>query len=564
MSTSLTLTHISKSFGLQRVLNDISLTLSSGDRFGLVGMNGAGKSTLLKIIAGELDPDSGAVGLGPRMELGYLPQVLQAAEDETIAGLIEVALTPLRRLEESMRALELQMATATADLDAIMDSYGETAERFERAGGYEIEHRVGLVLTGLGVSDLPRERTVATLSGGERARIGLALLLLQSPDLLLLDEPTNHLDAASLDWLESYLAAYRGAMLVVSHDRVFLNSTVNAIVEIDEHTRSAKRYSGNYDAYRAAKLLERRQWEQTYKTQQEDLKALRQEIKVGARQNNNYRSHTDNDKFVRNIKRATHDDTVSRRIRLAEEKLKRLEAELVPEPPDPLRFNADFDPNELKGRAPLYVSGLTKRYGDRAVVNDVSFTLDVRSRVVLVGPNGAGKSTLLKLLAGLETPDGGDIIASGGLNIGYLDQEGTRFDPGMTLFEAYRNGLPGDDQQNKATLIVSGLFRYEDFDKPVAALSSGQQRKLAIARLIAQRANLLLLDEPTNYVSFDVLEGFEAALADFPGPVIAVSHDRRFLERFGGELWELVEGALVRHTGTYAEVRAERALAFGE
>ena len=562
MSTCLTLSHVSKSFGLQRVLNDVSLTLSTGDRYGLVGMNGAGKSTLLKIIAGELAADAGAVALGPRMELGYLPQVLQTADDETIAGLVAGALAPLRRLEEQMRALERQMATATDDLNAVMESYGDVSERFERAGGYDMDHRVDLVFAGLGVSDLPRERTVATLSGGERARVGLALLLLQSPDLLLLDEPTNHLDAASLDWLEGYLTAYRGAMLVVSHDRVFLNGTVNAIVEIDEHTRNAKRYSGNYDAYRAAKQLERRQWEITYRTQQEELKLLRKEIKEGARQNNNYRSHTDNDKFVRNIKKATHDNTVSRRIRLAEEKLKRLEAALVPEPPDELRFNADFDPERLKGRAPLYVSGLTKRYGDRAVVKDVSFTLDAHSRVVLVGPNGAGKSTLLKLLAGLEKPDSGEIVASGGVNIGYLDQEGTRFDSGMTLFEAYRHGLPGDDQQNKATLIVSGLFRYEDFDKPVAALSSGQQRKLAIARLIAGRANLLLLDEPTNYVSFDVLEAFESALADFPGPVIAVSHDRRFLERFGGALWELVEGALVRHTGTYAEVRAERALAF--
>jgi macrolide transport system ATP-binding/permease protein len=562
MSTCLTLSHLSKTFGLQRVLNDVSLTLGSGDRLGLVGMNGAGKSTLLKIIAGVLPPDTGTVTLAPRMELGYLPQVLQTGDAETIAGLIAGALAPLRLLEAEMRALEHQMASATDDLDPIMQRYGDVAERFERAGGYDADHHVEIVLAGLGVDTLPRERTVATLSGGERSRVGLALLLLQSPDVLLLDEPTNHLDVASLNWLEGYLAAYRGAMLVVSHDRVFLNSTVNAIVEIDEHTRQIKRYTGNYDAYRAAKLLERRQWELTYRTQQDELKLLRKEIREGAHRNNNYRAHTDNDKFVVNIKKATHDNTVSRRIRVAEEKLKRLEAELVPEPPDDLRFNADFDPNRLKGRAPLYVSGLTKRYGDCVILNDLHFTLDTQSRVVLVGPNGAGKSTLLKLLAGLEKPDSGEITASGGVNIGYLDQEGTRFAPGMTLFEAYRSGLPGDDQQNKATLIVSGLFRYEDFDKPVGALSSGQQRKLAIARLIAGRANLLLLDEPTNYVSFDVLEAFESALADFPGPVVAVSHDRRFLERFGGELWELADGALLRHTGTYAEVRAERALAF--
>jgi macrolide transport system ATP-binding/permease protein len=558
MSTCLILQHISKSFGLQRVLNDVSLTLSDGQRLGLVGMNGAGKSTLLKIIAGELEPDGGSVMLAPRRTLGYLPQTMQSREDATILELIEAALAPVRGLEADMRALEERMATATDDLDAVMETYGDVSESFERAGGYDLDYRVDQVLAGLGVDALPRDRTVATLSGGERARVGLALLLLQSPDVLLLDEPTNHLDAASLTWLEKYLAAYKGAMLVVSHDRTFLNETVNVIVEIEEHTRNAKRYTGNYDAYWAAKLVERRQWEQLYENQQEELKSLRKQIKETARNNNNYRAHTDNDKFVIHIKKSTHDNTVARRVHNAEERLKRLEEELVAEPPDVLRFQADFDPERLTGRAPLSVSGLRKAYGNRVVLDNVSFTLGARSRIVLVGPNGAGKSTLLRLLAGLETPDAGDIAYNGGVTVGYLEQEGKQSSAAMTLFEAYRDGLPGDDQQNKATLIVSGLFRYEDFDKPVNALSSGQQRKLAVARLIAQKANLLLLDEPTNYVSFDVLEAFEAALADFPGPVVAVSHDRRFLERFGGELWELVEGRLVRHTGSYAEVAAER------
>ncbi|MFO7320353.1 MAG: ABC-F type ribosomal protection protein [Chloroflexota bacterium] len=546
MTTVLSITYLSKTFGLQQVLNNVTWTLSAGDRVGLVGVNGAGKSTLLKIIARELEPDSGEVRVAPGMVLGYLPQTLDGEDITSIGDLIAESQTRLREMEQRLRALEQQMARPDDNLDDVLAEYGELAEAFERYGGYELDYRVDMVLDGLGVGHLDRTRSFSTLSGGEQARVGLALLLLRAPDILLLDEPTNHLDAASLDWLERYLAAWRGAMIVVSHDRMFLNRTVNSIVEIDEHTHTATRYPGDYDAYLQAKAAALEAWKQTYKRQQEELKALRIEIKEGAHRNNNYRAHTDNDKFIPFARRQNHDRTVSKRVRAAEQKLKRLEAELVPEPPEPLRFEADFDPARLKGRAPLYVSGLAKGYGERTLFRDVTFTLGVHSRIAITGPNGAGKSTLLRVLAGLEQPDAGEIMIAGGVTIGYLDQAGTRFDPEMRVLDAYRSGLPGEEQQHKATLLKTGLFRYQDFDKRVGELSSGQQRKLQIARLMAERANLLLLDEPTNYVSFDVLEAFEDALKTFPGPVIAVSHDRRFLERFGGERWELNNGELNR------------------
>ena len=558
MSAYLTIQHISKAYAFHQILSDVSFVVNPGERIGLVGANGVGKSTLLKIVIGEIEPDTGAVILAPDHKLGYLAQVIEGFDDQTLDALIAASVARLRQLETRMRDLEGQMTQVSgAALDEIMIQYGEASDQFERYGGYDIEYRIDIVLQGLGVAHLGRERPFGTLSGGEKARVGLALLLLQSPDVLLLDEPTNHLDFATMKWLEDYLRSYRGAILVVSHDREFLNRIATAIVEIDEHSRSAKRYSGNYDTYQRAKLQERLKWVHDYAQQQEEIKALRIEIKQTAHQNSNYRAHTDNDKFVLGIKRATHADTVSKRVRSAEEKLKRIEDDPIPQPPEELKFEATFDPQALKGRMPLIVSRVSKRYGDKTVLNGVSFTLSQKGRVVLVGVNGAGKSTLLRILTGFEKPDSGEVYLNPAVKIGYLDQEGRTLDPTLTVFEAYQQGLEGSEQALKSILLQSGLFRYDDLDKLVGVLSAGQQRKLQIARLIADQANLLILDEPTNYVSFDVLEELEAALKLFPGPVVAASHDRRFIAQFGGEVWSLEDGHLsVDGYAKYVETQA--------
>ncbi len=545
MPAYLTLQHLSKTYGFQPILNDVSLVVNAGERIGLVGANGVGKSTLLKIVTGEVEADSGSVTLASGHKLGYLAQIIEGYDDQTLDALIAASVAELHALEARMRQLEQAMTTTSGDtLDAVMIEYGDASEQFERYGGYDLDYRVDIVLGGLGVAHIARDRVFGTLSGGEKARVGLALLLLQSPDVLLLDEPTNHLDFATMRWLENYLRGYRGAILAVSHDREFLNHVATAIVEIDEHSRAAKRYSGDYDNYHRAKAQEREKWERDYANQQEELKALRLALKQTARQNSNYRAHTDNDKFVRNFKKANHDETVSQRVNAVEEKLRRIEDNPIPQPPDVLRFQAEFDPAALKGRMPITVSGLNKRYGDRTILDELTFVVGPHSRIVLVGPNGAGKSTLMRLLTGYERPDSGEVHISPGARVGYLDQEGRTLDASMTVFEAYRHGLDSMDQQLKATLLTSGLFRYDDLDQRVGVLSAGQQRKLQIARLIAGRANLLVLDEPTNYVSLDVLEELETALKAFPGPVIAASHDRRFIQQFGGEVWTLEDGHL--------------------
>jgi macrolide transport system ATP-binding/permease protein len=548
MTAYLTIQHVAKSYSFHHILNDVSFVVNAGERIGLVGANGVGKSTLLKIVTGEIESDGGAVTLAPERRLGYLAQVIEGYDDQTLDALIAASVAAIHALEARLRALERQMPHADGgDLDRIMQEYGDASDQFERYGGYDLDYRIDTVLDGLGVAQIARDRVFGTLSGGEKARVGLALLLLQSPDVLLLDEPTNHLDFTTMAWLESYLQKYRGAILVVSHDRQFLNRIATAIVEIDEHSRAAKRYSGDYDSYQRAKAQERLKWARDYAAQQEEIKELRLAIRQTARQNQNYRAHTDNDKFVIYIKQQTHAETVSKRVKVAEEKLRRIEADPIPEPPDELRFEATFDPQALKGRVPLMVSHLGKRYGDKTVLDDVSFAVDLHSRIVLVGVNGAGKSTLMRILTGYEAPDSGQVYVNPAAKIGYLDQEGRTLDPALTVFEAYAQGLDGTEQALKSILLQSGLFRYDDIDKRVSMLSAGQARKLQIARLIAGGANLLVLDEPTNYVSFDVLEELETALTMFPGPVIAASHDRRFIEKLaqsGGQVWALEDGHL--------------------
>lgn len=545
----LSTSHLSKFYGDRQVLKDVSLSLYPGDHVGLVGANGAGKSTLIKILAGEIAADSGDVKRMDDLEIGYLPQTLASAVGKSVDNLIAESLGSLHALEARLRQLERQMNEDVADMDAVLAAYAETTERFERRGGYEIGHQLEIVLSGLDVADIERSRPVETLSGGEKTRLCLAALLLRSPDLLLLDEPTNHLDFAALEWLEGYLADYRGGLLVVSHDRHFLNQTVKSILEVNEFSGEVSEYSGNYDTYAAIKAHERIKWIEAYTEQQDEIVALRLAIKGKARQVAHNRAPRDGDKFLKHFKRERVETAIARNVASAEERLRRIEADPIPEPPDRLNINPDFDPRTLTSASPLTASMLSKFYGDEVILNDVSFALSPHSRVVIVGPNGAGKTTLLRILAGLAMPNEGEVIRAGSVVIGYLDQEQETLDDDATLFDVYRQGIPGHFEELKTALLRYHLFTWPDLLKPVRTLSIGQKRKLQIARLMATGANLLLLDEPTNHISFDVLEEFEQALIDFPGPVLAVSHDRRFIQRFADEVWEVRHGHLIRYPG---------------
>ncbi len=541
----LSLERITKSYDPTTVLDGVSVILNDGDRVALVGANGSGKSTLLRILTGEVEPDGGVVRIADGVELGYLPQQPPDAGKLSPADLLAESVGGLRTLERRLRALEDVMTSATGpELEAATAEYGDVLDRFERRGGYELEHRTEEVLAGLGLAHLPRDQAFVTLSGGEKTRVLLAGLLLRSPDVLLLDEPTNHLDAASTDWLEGYLARYRGAFLVVSHDRRFLNAVATTILELDEHTRALTTYPGNYDAYRAAKAAEQERIERDYEREQEEVKALRRAIKTTGRQVSHARPPTDNDKFARHFFREQVDRAVSRNVRNAEERLRRIEADPAPKSARALRINPDFDPSTFRSEVAIGLENVTVRLGGRAILDGVSLVVGPRDRVVVVGENGVGKSTLLNVIAGRLRPDAGAVRVASAARIGYLDQDGRDDDPSVTLLEAYRRDLPGSDEDIANGLFRHGFFRRDDAARPVGRLSLGQRRKLQVARLVAERANLLLLDEPTNHLSFDVLEALEEALRTFPGPVVAVSHDRWFIERFGGTFLELRAGRL--------------------
>ncbi|HEY7346679.1 MAG TPA: ABC-F family ATP-binding cassette domain-containing protein [Ktedonobacterales bacterium] len=542
--------HLSKTFGINLTLDDLSFSVGAGDRVGVVGMNGVGKSTLLNILAGQETQDAGTVALDAGAEMAYLPQATPIFFGRTIDDLILESVGNLRQLEARMGELEREMAGADEDrAAALLEEYALVSTRFQDRGGYDLEYRIDAILAGLGIAHLPRTREVETLSGGEKARVGMATLLLRSPDLLLLDEPTNHLDAGALEWLEGYLAGFGGALLAVSHDRQFLNRVVNRIFEIDEHTRRLKKYEGDYDAYAGAKVTERAKWEEDYERQQEEIKALRLRMRETGRQVAHNRAPKDGDKYIYNFKGGGVQKAISRNVRAAEEQLKRIEADPILKPPRPLRFYPRFDARRLRSDSVITVEHVNKGYDGRVILRDVSFRVASDARIMLVGPNGVGKTTLLRLLLGLDTPDAGSVRVTGSAQLGYLPQE-PLLDTGQTILGAYRQVVAGYDEQLIAGLLERGLFRLEDMPKLVGQLSVGQRRKLEIARLMAMQPNALLLDEPTNYVSLDVLEAFEAAVLAFPGPVIVVTHDRWFMQRFGGERWELVDGRLIgEHMG---------------
>ncbi len=543
--------NLSKAYGDNVVLNHISFTLAYGQKLGLVGANGVGKSTLMKILVGEVEADEGTVRVASGAEMGYLAQTLSGAETQTITQLIDATLGNMRQIETRLRHLEAAMAQPSDGLDALLAEYSELAEQFERRGGYELDHRLDQVMAGLGVAHLARDRRVATLSGGEKARVGLAALLLAAPDLLLLDEPTNHLDFVALAWLESYLKEYQGGVLVVSHDRQFLNQTVTTLVEIAEHSRAAKQYTGNYDFYAQVKVQERMKWVADYWAQQEEIWELRKLMKTKARVNPFARAPRDNDKFAFTFKAEKMQVSLSRNIRSAEEKLQRIEEDPIPKPPQELKINPDFDPQMLTSKTPITVTSMRKAYGKQVVLENVSCTIEPQSRIVIIGPNGAGKSTLLKIMAGSVLPDSGSVEVAPSVVIGHLDQEQETLVTVGSLFDVYRNGRIGDREEMKTELLSYGLFTWPDLRKPAATLSVGQKRKLQIAALIAHKANLLLLDEPTNHISLDVLEEFEQALMNFAGPVVAISHDRRFIQRFANEIWEMRDGCLTRFLGDW-------------
>ncbi|MEU2079664.1 ribosomal protection-like ABC-F family protein [Streptomyces sp. NPDC013489] len=545
----LTLKDVSKSYGDRSVLDQLTLTVRPGEKAAVIGENGSGKSTLLRLLAGAEAPDTGEVTVrfpgGAARLAQTLAETLGLGPEYTVRDAVDAALAELRSMEREMRSAEETLGSATP---GELLAYGELAARYEERGGYQADARVDAALHGLGLGHVPYGRRLGTLSGGEQSRLALACVLASGAELLLLDEPTNHLDRAAADWLEERLRAHRGTVVAVTHDRAFLEGMATTILEVDRDTRAVTRYGDGWSGYRAAKAAARRRRVQEHEEWREEL-ARTEELVAAAGQRLAGSGKDPGQGFGKH--RRSHENKLSGQVRAARVRLEQLRRSPVPAPPEPLRFTARIattapgaDGGSVDGLAGLdgldgpLVELVDVVVGERLRID--TLRVSAGDRLLVSGPNGAGKTTLLRVLAGDLRPDRGTVGRSG--RVGRLRQELPAVPSPKPLLTEYAAGRPGPPEEHAAELLALGLFREEDLSVPVARLSVGQQRRLELARLVTRPVDLLVLDEPTNHVALSLVEDLEAALAAFPGAVVAVSHDERFRAGFGGRRLELRSG----------------------
>jgi ATP-binding cassette subfamily F protein 3 len=524
---------IQKSFGTDSILTNINLEVQSGERVALVGRNGCGKSTLLKIITGVEPYDAGELSFGKDVSIGYLEQNSTLQSSRSIYQELESVFAELLEKEKRLRVLEQEIAKDHSEKR--LEEYDRLLEEFTRAGGYTYHAEIQSVMHGLGFQNYSPDTPIGSLSGGQKTRISLGKLLLKKPDLLILDEPTNHLDIETLTWLENYLRHYPGAILVVSHDRYFLDKLVNKIYEISRGV--SHRYTGNYSAYLQQKAADYERQMKLYEKQQKEIKNLE-------------------DFIQRNIARAS---TTKR----AQSRRKKLEKMTIIERPkgDDKTAGIRFDIKKISGNDVLSAQDLIIGYGDNAIAKRLSFRLYREDSVALVGPNGMGKTTLLKTIIGALKPLEGSIRLGANVSIGYFDQEQKGLTPNKTVLNELWDDYPLMNEEDIRTALGSFLFTGDDVLKTVASLSGGERARLALAKLVMRRDNFLILDEPTNHLDLPSKEALEAALIDFPGTLLFVSHDRYFINRIATKVWELSSNGLTEYLGDYdyyVEKKAEQ------
>ncbi|MFH9242048.1 ABC-F family ATP-binding cassette domain-containing protein [Streptomyces anulatus] len=611
---------VSKAYGDRSVLDQATLTVRPGEKTAVIGENGSGKSTLLRLLAGVEQPDTGEITVRFPGGTGYLAQTLDLDPADTVQDAVDAALAELRDLEHRIREAEAGLSERKpgdpGPTDEELAAYGDLLTAYEDRDGYRADTRTEAALHGLGLAHLTRDRALAALSGGEQSRLALACVLAAAPELLLLDEPTNHLDARAVGWLEDHLRGHRGTVVAITHDRAFLERVTSVILEVDRDLRTVTRYGDGWDGYRTAKAAARRRWAQEHEEYLTDLARTEELVEAaGARL-----AATGGDpKQGFGKHRRSHEAKLSGQVRAARTRLDALRRSPVPPPPRPLAFTgrpavtdgtgtADRDgtapgigtgdrdgtatatgtgtPDSVRtatkpgtgdrdGTATATGTGTPNRVrtatgtgtGDRArtlveldavSVGDrlrlPSLRVTSGARLLVTGENGAGKTTLLRVLAGDLNPDTGTVTRRA--RIGYLPQELPARPTRRTLLATFAAGRPGFADEYADELLALGLFRPEDLDVPVASLSVGQQRRLALARLVTRPADLLVLDEPTNHIALSLVEELEQALDQYPGAVVVVSHDRSFRARFTGDVLELRAGRPAGAEPAYASGEA--------
>ena len=524
----LSLHNVNKSFDGKDILKDASFHIENNEKAAIVGINGAGKTTLLKIIVGQMAADCGEVTFSKDVTFGYLAQNQNVQTSNTIyEELVEVK-RPVIELEENIRAAEEEMKHLTGDeLSRLMDRYTFMNEQFQRMSGYAWQSEVIGVAKGLGFSEDELDKKISTLSGGQKTRVALGKLLLESPDLIILDEPTNHLDMTSIRWLENYLLNYKGAVLIVSHDRYFLDKIVGKVIEVENTNVSS--YVGNYSAYSVKKEQRRlAQWS-AYMKQQQEIKHQ--------------------EEVIAKLKSFNREKSIKR----AESREKMLDKIEVLDKPMTIddSMKITLKPSCESGKDVLEAVGLSKSFGSEHLFSDISFEIKKGEHVAIIGDNGTGKTTLLKMINGLESLDSGKITLGTKVEIGYYDQEHHVLNDNKTLFEEIQDAYPSLNNTEIRNTLAAFLFTGDDVFKRIGDLSGGEKGRVSLAKLMLSDANFLILDEPTNHLDITSKEILESAINGYEGTVLYVSHDRYFINKTATRILDLTRQSMVNYIGNY-------------
>ena len=521
--------NIDFSYGTEIIIQNISFSLQENDKVGLVGVNGAGKSTLFKILTGELNQEKGEVFISKDLVLGYLKQNAALNSENTLWNELLEVFKDLVAMENSINKIEKEISTTTDQekLSSLMKEYSRLTERFSYLGGYEYNSRVRGVLRGLGFDDSQFENKVNILSGGQKTRLALAKVLLEEPDILLLDEPTNHLDIAAVEWLEEYLKSYKKCLLIISHDRYFLDSVTNTTIEIENRTSTV--YNCNYSTYVKQKATNREIQEKHYQLQQKEI--ARQEA------------------FIEQQRRWNRE----KNIVAAESRQKALDRMEKIEKPKaaPQKIKIKFNQTILSGNEVLEVDAVSKAYENKELFKNVSFKIRKAERVFLLGPNGCGKSTLLKILAGRLDATAGKFNYGAKVNLGYYDQEMSDLSNENTILDEVWSVNQKLIQTEVRSALASFLFTAEDVFKKISVLSGGEKSRVAMLKLIFSDANFIILDEPTNHLDINSREILEAALNDYEGTMLIVSHDRYFIDKLATRIIDIGTNPPIDCIGNY-------------
>ncbi|MCI8342088.1 MAG: ATP-binding cassette domain-containing protein [Firmicutes bacterium] len=524
----LALKDVEKAFGIDVILEKITFNLEEREKAAIVGVNGAGKTTLFKIITGEMLSDSGDVFIRKNAVLGYLKQNAVIESGKTVYDETVSVFAKIMKDEETLRQMECEMASLEGEkLEEHMKEYSALQHSFEQSEGYSYKSRTKGVLKGLGFSEEDFDKPVSQLSGGQKTRVHLSKLLLEKPDVLLLDEPTNHLDIESVSWLEDYLKGYQGAVLVISHDRYFMDKIVTKTIEIEN--RKSAVYEGNYTFYAKQKAVKRQTQLKQYMDQQKEIK--RQE------------------EVIRTLRAFNREKSIKR----AESREKMLDKMEKVEKPEnlPEKMRLALSPRIVSGNDVLYAEGLSKSFPDKKLFEGICLDIKREDKVAIIGPNGIGKSTLFKMLLGNEKPDSGFMRFGTNVNVGYYDQEQQNFDESKTVFQEISDSYPNIEGTEIRNILASFVFVGDDVFKPVGALSGGERGRLMLAKIMLGKANLLMLDEPTNHLDMFSKEILEDAINNYEGTVVYISHDRYFINRTAKKVLELTPEGVIQYLGNY-------------